>query len=367
MAFFNIYADYTGQVGEITRHAYILTDADLATVTTADWLTLTEDGQQLVQPDGSLTDVILTQLDVIECRYNYNELTGASDYAELTASISGQSITLNQNISPGNVVLPTTANKLAVFTDANGQIGDADGVEAVHLNSIKAGANGVFGSFIAFPTAANSGSVRYRANSNSGDYQIIVGNDSMGQATTLTFPDPGTATAKFLLDTGAANILNDNQEFFGLSSIIAKSVGTWTDTRVSAGVYATVKSAADETAIIGIDITDAIRTTASKGKMVTSFDVVFSIGTADLDAHSAALYETIYADTTPITTNNIGLTGSLSFSTNANPQVNALSIASPGFENNARSKYTVEVTVDAAATSVYSFYGIILHFDETIA
>jgi len=47
--------------------------------------------------------------------------------------------------------------------------------------------------------------------------------------------------------------------------------------------------------------------------------------------------------------------------------VTNLAVTTPAFLNTAVAKYIVEITLNAAATSAYNFYGLNLHFSQTIA
>jgi hypothetical protein len=154
----------------------------------------------------------------------------------------------------------------------------------------------------------------------------------------------------------------DFQKFIGINDVLRLSVGTWTITRVAQGNYVYRKTATNETAIIGIDITEDIRTTATKGFGLVSFDYIFRNTTEALDAHSVTLDKLSYTDSEVVTVTSVGLTGALGTGVDADPQIDNVAINSLAFNNTANSKYVIEVTVDAAATSVYDFIGIVLKF-----
>ena len=260
------------------------------------------------------------------------------------------------------------ANHIAVFTDTAGTIAD-DAATAINDGNIQAGVDASAGTFISFPATTASGTLIYAATDNAaGDFDTTITNAaSVGQDQVISVPDSGAATANFLLDTGAANILTDFQQFVGLNDVLLFSVGTWTTTRGAQGNYYSRKSQADETAVIGIDITNAIRTTASKGFRLASFDVICGITNAALDAHSVTLDRIEYADNVAVSVNSVAITGTLPTATQANPYVTNVAIDTPAFDNTADSKYVIELTVDAAATSDYDYYGIMLKFAQTIA
>lgn len=169
-----------------------------------------------------------------------------------------------------------------------------------------------------------------------------------------------TATASQLNNLSVD--LTDFVKFIGINDVLDFSAGTWATTRVAQGDYVSRKTAADDTTVIGIDITEILRTTASKGLKIASFDVIFRNITADLDAHSVTLDRIEYADSVAVSINSIALTGTLAVGQDADPQIDNVIINTPAFNVTDDSKYVMEITVNAAATSVYDFIGVMLKF-----
>lgn len=157
-------------------------------------------------------------------------------------------------------------------------------------------------------------------------------------------------------------VKTDKLKFLGLKDVLAYSAGTWTVTRVARGDYVNRKTAGDDTTIIGIDITEQIRTATDKGFKLASFDVIFRNITASLDAHSVTLDKITYADSVAVATTSVAITGTLGITTDTDPQIDNVVIDTPAFNNTDDSKYVLELTVDAAATSVYDFIGVMLKF-----
>ncbi len=234
--------------------------------------------------------------------------------------------------------------------------------------NLVAGATGAAGSVTSFSGTGSAEFLRLAAIDNAGgNFSTTISNaSSVGQSQTISIPDAGAATANFLLDTGSSNILA-TQQFVGLQSVLAYSAGTWTRTRIAQGNYVQRHTAADDTTIIGIDITPMIRTAASKGFRLDSFDVIYSIATLALDAHTLTLDRIAYANNVAVSITSIPLTGSLATATQANPYVSNISVTTPAFDITADSKYVIELTVNAAATTDYDYYGIMLRFSQTIA
>ncbi len=260
----------------------------------------------------------------------------------------------------------TVANHLMVSTDTAGTVGNKTGT-AINDGSLQAGRDTVAGTLISFPSTTATGSLIVAGVSNSGAFNTTISNAAMGQSSVVSIPDPGAATGNFLLDTGAANVLSDFQDFIPLTNILINSVGTWTRTRVAQGNYSLVHTVADDTSVIGIDITPNLRAAASKGFKLASIDVIYTIGTGALDAHTLTFQSVAYANNVAVAVTNVPLTGSLATATQAQPYVTNLAVTTPAFLNTAVAKYNLELTVNNSASSVYSFYGLNLHFSQTIA
>lgn len=296
------------------------------------------------------------------------------------ANSAGDTVTTITNASQAaarTYTIPDGGQSASSFllTDSAGTQTIATGSLALTLGSVTATAGNITagstagaGALTSFSGTGSAEFLRIAAIDNAGgNFSTTVSNaSSVGQSQTISIPDAGAATANFLLDTGAANILA-MQEFVGLQSVLNYSAGTWTRTRLAQGNYAQVKTQADDTTIIGIDITPEIRTAASKGFRLDSFDVIYSIATLALDAHSVVLDRIAYANNVAVSVTSIPITATLATATQANPYLTNATINTPAFDNTADSKYVIEVTVDAGATSDYSFYGIMLRFSQTVA
>lgn len=152
------------------------------------------------------------------------------------------------------------------------------------------------------------------------------------------------------------------QQFVGIGSVIAKSLGTWSVSRGAQSNYSLLKSAADETAIVAIDITNEINTNSNKGFKLKSFDVIYAISTDAMDAHTVTLDKVSHADNTALTITAQTITGTLATATQTNPYVSAITLSTPAYNNTADSHYIVELTVNTKATTIYNFYGLVLKF-----
>jgi len=185
-----------GSTGIIPNPKYMCVGDDLATVTTAGYLN-----------QGSLQGFPLSNDDIISTLYSYNPVSKVGTYTVFSVSISGTGvITLIEDLSEGNVVLPTIASRIATYVDTAGKISD-DAATAVNGGNIQAGLSGTPGFLASFPTTAASGSMNFLAVNNPGDFVISLRNAPMAQSTVITIPDPGVAAATLMFSEERATAL----------------------------------------------------------------------------------------------------------------------------------------------------------------
>lgn len=70
--------------------------------------------------------------------------------------------------------------------------------------NITAGSSGTAGTVSSFPGTALKGSLKLAAVNNTGDTVTTISNAAMGQATVVSIPDPGAATANFILSASGS-------------------------------------------------------------------------------------------------------------------------------------------------------------------
>lgn len=187
-------------------------------------------------------------------------------------------------------------------------------------------------------------------------------------------PKSGSRDNKLVLEGTVEIVRTDYKKFVGLQAVLNYSAGTWTRTRVAQSDYVQRKTAADNTTIIGIDINEELRAAADKGLKLSGFDVLFRNTTADLDAHSVTLDKVVYTNSEVVSKTAVNLTSAITTSAaasvnlpvgqDADPQIAAVAVAAPVFNNTDDSKYIVELTVNAAASSVYDYIGLMLKFTK---
>lgn len=214
-----------GQVGVLPGSVKMVTSANLTAITTAGFLN--NFGNQLSTID-------LSPSDLIECLYDYSELTGSGTFGEFTVSISNGVITLvgltvfasvagnvpifddtsggltdsgaslSNDTSTKIVTLdqttnPSVPNYIACFSDITGTV-SAGADPAINPKRLQLGlSTGVNqGSVLMYPSLATSGSLLIEPSNNTNNADITISNDSHAQDTYYRFADVGTATGSFL-------------------------------------------------------------------------------------------------------------------------------------------------------------------------
>lgn len=217
-------------------------------------------------------------------------------------------------------------------------------------------------------TIDSAGVITMAPISNPGEVSLIGtavdGNLTMFSGTTGDITDSTIPAANVLATT---TDVTDYQQAVSLCNILIASVGTWTRTRVAQADYTLRHTAADDTSVIGWDITPAIRAAALRGFKLASFDLSYKIGTAALDAHTVTLDRVAYANNVANAVVSVPLTGSLATATQAQPYLSNVAVTTPAFDTTADSKYVLELTVNAAATSAYDLNSLVLRFTKSVA
>lgn len=136
-------------------------------------------------------------------------------------------------------------------------------------------------------------------------------------------------------------------------------VGTFAMTRNAAGNYSLNLTAAANSPFIQIPL--------DMGITLASFDVIFSIGTAGLTTHTAALYRNTFANGNAASVTTEQAAKAIGTATTTNISVVNIAVATP---------YDVGVTADAAdvleiaivnpGTAVYDLYGVMLYGKKII-
>jgi hypothetical protein len=162
----------------------------------------------------------------------------------------------------------------------------------------------------------------------------------------------------YVHDTQMAQVIHPSECLY--------TAGTWTDT-VASNVWSKNRTAADATFVIQIPVKLPQNAAALKGAYLRSLDVWYTIGTAAMDAVSAALYKaglpanagswSAAAVTTSYDTGHDTAAERYAVATHKL----SLSLATPAWLDD-DDCYYVELDCDAAASSVFKFYGARLNY-----
>lgn len=117
-------------------------------------------------------------------------------------SYSGGNWSLLPYVGPGSVTVPTIANHIATYTNTTGTLSE-DATTAINAGNLQAGLSGTAGYVSSFPGTAAKGSLHLTAVANTGDTITTISNVAMGQASTISIPDPGNTAARFLVSATA--------------------------------------------------------------------------------------------------------------------------------------------------------------------
>lgn len=186
-------AQPTGLASVTPSVIYILTSDTFATVTTTGYLTQ-QQAQGFTFDNHQMALVYTTDQGPIWLRV-------VITYSG--ASVLNTVVSLVDPSNAGDVVLPTVANYIAHFTGTTGTISSA-AANVINPGNIQAGLSATAGYLASFPSAASKGSLRLTAVANTNDTVTTISNAAMGQASVISIPDPGAATANFLVSTTAA-------------------------------------------------------------------------------------------------------------------------------------------------------------------
>lgn len=211
--------------------------------------------------------------------------TGSGGLVVDGTTITGAEIGYVDGITPGTV----TASKAGVV-DANKDLGDYRNLSGTNL---KAGKDAVAGTLTIFPATTAKGSAKFDVTDQTGDTQVTHRTAAMGQATVITTPDPGAATASVVLTEGAQTI-NGNKTFGG--SIIRTGqehqlsgppkVGATAGWTVNAGanLYEATLAAAQTNSTLVVPIIGLkIGWTITAFKVVAQIESAGNIATLDAD------------------------------------------------------------------------------------
>lgn len=280
----------------------------------------------------------------------------------------------NLTVAAGNIAATLGSITAGTTLTAGTGITSTTGNITASAGNVVAGAvTPAGGNFQSFPVASGGANDKFvfSAVTTGGNFTTTISNTTQGQTSVITVPDPGAATAKFLLDSGTANLVTDYSQMIPIDQfMLAAGGGAFTLVRTAQGNWTQTHATAADTSVYAFDVTEQLRAAAGKGFELTSYDLIYSIATLALVAHSTVLSTTIYANNVAVAVTTPAITSTLATATQANPYVTNSTVNVPAFSNPAAGtavKQVIEVSVQAAATSVYNVLGINLRFTKSIS
>lgn len=211
MAISQITLDLIGETQVNPRLVRIVCDDTFATITTAGYL------------NSNAAGFTFLPTDFVLMRYGTGSASAGLFQVDITAGV----ITLTA-ASDSNVITPTIANHIAVYSDTNGTLTE-DAATAINGGNIQAGLSGTAGTVSSFPSAATSGKITLAAVTNSsGNFNTTISNASaVGQSQVISIPDSGATTANVILSKsgGTQHITSGNLEV-DAGNVIAGISGT---------------------------------------------------------------------------------------------------------------------------------------------
>lgn len=187
--------------GNYPQFKFAVFGDNLATITTAGYLNFS----------SIEAGVPLSNADVVMALYSFNQQTNSGSFGIFTVNIAtstGQ-ITLIEWTGTSGVILPTIANHIATYTNTTGTLSE-DPATAITGGNLQAGLSGTAGTVASFPATASRGSLVLAAVANAGNTNTTISNVAMGQASTVSIPDPVNAAARFMIGATATPFVSGN-------------------------------------------------------------------------------------------------------------------------------------------------------------
>lgn len=180
---------------------------------------------------------------------------------------------------------------LAHFIDTAGTIDDTAG-NVINAGNIQAGLSGTAGNLISFPATAANGSLIISALNAGANFTTTIRNSVMGQSSVISIPDPGAATAKFLLDTSASQTITGSLIVTGPITSNAGNITSGSSGDAGSFISFPATAANGTLILAAVNAGAAFNTTISNGSMGQS--TVYTIpdigaATGDIVVSTAAV------------------------------------------------------------------------------
>jgi hypothetical protein len=159
----------------------------------------------------------------------------------------------------------------------------------------------------------------------------------------------------------------DYQSFISPTSVFCQPASNWTLLRAGNGIIRLDHTVTSETIVINIPITNEMRSTASKGFKLTSFQIVYYVSIQALSGTSVYLFDVGYINNNIVSSISVGTSGSLPTATNGlNIYNSTITVTSPSYLNTINHSYDIEVSMTCQASTVLQIYGCFLNFSRNL-
>ena len=184
MPILDVQINQVGQSGVSPSIIFILTDDTLAEVSASGYL------NGIVQKFGiPLSEEMFAVVTTKTAPNATSMQVGTFGIKKLN---NNWSLIDTTSLAPNNILLPTTLNHIATYTDANGGLSQ-DAPVAINNGNIQAGMSGSVGAFTSYPATVGNGSFSFAAANAGGVFNTIISNGAMTQSTLYTIADIGAA------------------------------------------------------------------------------------------------------------------------------------------------------------------------------
>ena len=199
------------------RRPWYVATANKTLKTTQTGITVTNLGAagevSITLPQNTLGISGLSYTFFVAAAQTFNVLSGAAgafyingakgaDSATLTSATIGDAMTVTSD-GNGDWIVEASAGQWGVTGLDASEIGYLTSVAAT---TVGAGKSGTAGTVEVYPGTASKGKLTITAAAASGNTTTNINAAQMGQATTLTIPDPGGAAASFVLTVGTQTV-----------------------------------------------------------------------------------------------------------------------------------------------------------------
>ncbi len=215
------FAVFDGTLGALEDIGFAASDASKSTVVMAGSAVVVNHIAKFIDTAGTIDDTAGAAINSGNIQAGLSGTAGtlgsfpsaATSGELLLAAVTNSSGNFNTTISNAAAVgqsqvvsIPDSGSATANFiiSKSAGTQHVTSGSLQVDAGDISAGlaAGGTQGRFLAYSATGSKGALILAPVANTGNTNTTISNAAMGQASVISIPDPGAATANFLLDTG---------------------------------------------------------------------------------------------------------------------------------------------------------------------